>query len=112
MTIDKLYIESDLIDNFSYFLEWSTTKSTRRFEIDNKSYLTLSVSELQKYFDTAPIKILIEHSKKILRKYYKIWWFDFDYFSLIYFYVWFWVVNLIVISYYCINDFCLIDNFL
>jgi hypothetical protein len=72
MTIDKLYIESDIEDNFSYFIEWNTVKSTRRFNIKDKKYAIVSVKELQKYFDTAPLKTLIHHSKKILQKYYKI----------------------------------------
>ena len=72
MTIDKLYIEDHIEDNFSCFIEWNNLSSTRCFDIDNQKHFTILVTELQRYFDTAPIKVLIEHSKKILRKYYKI----------------------------------------
>ncbi len=44
MTIDKLYIEEDMEDNFSYFLEWNSLKSTRCFEIDDKKHFTISIS--------------------------------------------------------------------
>lgn len=72
MTIDKLYIEEDLKDNFASFIQWNSLNSTRRLKVDHKEFFTLSVSELQRYFDTAPLTTLISHSKMILTKYYRV----------------------------------------
>lgn len=72
MTVDKLYIQADLEDNFSFFIQWNSLKSTRKLVVDDEKFVYVSVCQLQKYLDEAPIKTLIAHSKKILGKYFKI----------------------------------------
>ena len=60
MTIDKLYIPEDMMDNFSHYFEW--------MNISPSTYVPLD--EFQQYLDEADKRTLVSNSAYILKKYF------------------------------------------
>lgn len=62
LTIDKLYIHEDIVDNFKYYFEWKREQCGDYVPVDG----------FQKYLEKADKLLLIKHSKYIILKYFSV----------------------------------------